>query len=59
VALTGLDGEREVELLPRTRLQPDTPHRFRLEPREPVTHVRVDIYPDGGLARVRLHGHLA
>lgn len=63
VKLTGLttggrDG-REVGLLPRTRLQPDTPHRFRLPPAEPVTHVRVDIYPDGGLARVRLHGHLA
>ncbi|UBU16832.1 allantoicase [Nonomuraea gerenzanensis] len=58
VALTGVDGEREVELLARTRLQPDTPHRFRLAVAEPVTHVRVDIYPDGGLARVRLHGHL-
>jgi allantoicase len=62
VSLTGLDGEgesaRKVELLPRTRLQPDTPHRFRLAPTDPVTHVRVDIYPDGGLARVRLHGHL-
>jgi allantoicase len=23
-----------------------------------VTHARVDIYPDGGLARVRLHGEL-
>ncbi|MEV0616010.1 allantoicase [Nonomuraea sp. NPDC050404] len=58
VSLTGLDGEREVPLLPRTRLQPDTPHSFRLGHTEPVTHVRVDIYPDGGLARVRLHGHL-
>lgn len=59
VSLTGLDGEREVELLPRTRLQPDTAHRFRLGHAAPVTHVRVDIHPDGGLARVRLHGHLA
>ncbi|SDL69662.1 allantoicase [Nonomuraea maritima] len=59
VTLTGLDGEREVPLLPRTRLQPDTPHRFRLGHTDPVTHVRVDIHPDGGLARVRLHGHLA
>ncbi|MFC4007657.1 allantoicase [Nonomuraea purpurea] len=58
VALTGIDGTREIELLPRTRLQPDTPHRFRLADTEPVTHVRVDIHPDGGLARVRLHGHL-
>ncbi|WP_214326535.1 allantoicase [Nonomuraea sediminis] len=58
VKLTGLDGDREFELLPRTRLQPDTPHRFRLESREPVTSVRVDIYPDGGLARIRLLGTL-
>ncbi|GGO81857.1 allantoicase [Nonomuraea cavernae] len=59
VSLTGLDGDREIGLLPRTRLQPDTPHRFRIEHTDPVTHVRVDIHPDGGLARVRLHGHLA
>ena len=26
--------------------------------RPAVTHARVDIYPDGGLARVRLHGEL-
>ena len=59
VTLTGIDGDHEVELLPTTRLQPDTPHRFRLDGDTPVTHVRVDIHPDGGLARVRLHGHLA
>ena len=58
VSLTGIDGERETELLPRTRLQPDTPHRFRLGHPDPVTHVRVDIYPDAGLARVRLHGQV-
>jgi len=46
------------DLLPRTRLQPDTVHRFRLDPGPPATHARVDIYPDGGLARVRLHGSL-
>jgi allantoicase len=45
-----------VELLPRTRLQPDTPHRFRLAAEQVVTHVRMDVIPDGGLARVRLHG---
>ncbi|WP_248965229.1 allantoicase [Sphaerisporangium perillae] len=44
------------ELLPRTRLQPDTRHRFRLRGDRVVTHVRLDIYPDGGLGRLRLHG---
>jgi allantoicase len=45
------------ELLPRTRLQPDTRHRLKLPVRREVTHVRMDIYPDGGMARLRLHGH--
>jgi allantoicase len=45
-------------LLPRTRLQPDTPHRFRLDPGAEVTDIRLDIYPDGGMARLRLFGAL-
>jgi allantoicase len=45
-----------VELLPRTRLQPDTRHRFLVEAGPVATHVRLDIYPDGGMARLRLHG---
>jgi allantoicase len=49
----------DVELLPRTRLQPDTRHRFRLATAAEVTSVRLDIYPDGGLARLRLWGTLS
>ncbi|MEV7026896.1 allantoicase, partial [Kitasatospora sp. NPDC093558] len=51
------DGEW-FEILPRTRLQPDTRHRFRLDVGRPVTHVRINVYPDGGLARLRLTGRL-
>jgi allantoicase len=47
------------DLLGRTRLLPDTRHRFRLEGRVEVTHVRLDVFPDGGMARLRLHGQLA
>jgi len=40
-----------------TTLQPDTPHRFVLAPGGPgVTQVRLDVYPDGGMARLRLWG---
>ncbi|HEV8558650.1 MAG TPA: allantoicase [Actinophytocola sp.] len=46
------------ELLPKVRLQPDTRHRFVLPDANPTTHVRLDIYPDGGMARLRLHGAL-
>jgi allantoicase len=47
------------ELLPRTRLQPDTRHLFRLPATTEVTTVRLDVFPDGGLARVRLYGELS
>jgi allantoicase len=43
-------------LLPRTALQPDTRHRFAV-PGGPVTgQVRLDVYPDGGMARLRVLG---
>ncbi|GAA1027404.1 hypothetical protein GCM10009557_08600 [Virgisporangium ochraceum] len=51
------EGER-IDLLPRTRLQPDTRHRFPIEAAEEITSVRMDIYPDGGMARLRLWGLL-
>ncbi len=59
-ALVGRDGEEGEwsELLPRTRLQPDTVHRFLLDDAPAVTHVRLDIFPDGGISRLRLHGSL-
>ncbi|WP_394429187.1 allantoicase [Streptomyces sp. SGAir0957] len=53
----GADGEW-VEVLPRTRLQPDTNHRFVLDTPAVGTHARVDIYPDGGISRLRLFGSL-
>jgi allantoicase len=58
-SLIGFDaGAGSFELLPRTRLQPDTPHRFIVAPdaAKPATQVRLDIYPDGGMARLRLLG---
>ncbi|MXZ81683.1 MAG: allantoicase [Gammaproteobacteria bacterium] len=49
------------ELLPRTRLEPDMEHRFAEEIVDigPVTHVRVNIYPDGGLSRIRLNADVS
>lgn len=46
------------DILPRTRLQPDTRHRFLIESDEPATQVRLDVLPDGGLSRLRLYGSL-
>jgi allantoicase len=46
------------EVLPVTRLQPDTRHRFLIDDRDVVTHVRLDVIPDGGLARLRVNGEI-
>ena len=45
-------------LLPEVRLKMDQQHYFDdvLERIGPVSHVRVSIYPDGGISRVRLFG---
>jgi allantoicase len=50
-----------VELLPRTDVQPDTRHVFPVAgaaAEAAVEHVRVDVYPDGGMARFRVLGEL-
>jgi allantoicase len=46
------------ELLPQTNLAPDADHVFDRELRElgPVSHVKLDIHPDGGVARLRAWG---
>jgi len=57
--LSGRKGDGEwLELLTQTDLQPDTRHRFLLDEQRPVTEARLDIYPDGGMARLRLFGRL-
>ncbi|HET7326764.1 MAG TPA: allantoicase, partial [Nocardioidaceae bacterium] len=64
--LRGLDADTHdladagawADLVPRTRLQPDTRHHFRVGSEPPVTHVRLDIFPDGGVARLRVGGEL-
>jgi allantoicase len=46
------------EILPQVALGPDQLHVFESQLREigNVTHIRLDIYPDGGIARLRLLG---
>src|SRR5688500_12650117 len=51
------DPEPWFDLLPRPRLQPDTRHLFIVDGTE-ATQVRLDIYPDGGMARLRVLGTL-
>jgi allantoicase len=44
-------------ILRETPLQPHTRHQYtELVASSPATHVRLNIYPDGGVARLRLYG---
>jgi allantoicase len=46
-------------LLPQSPLQPHSRQRFEaLAHAQPATHARLSIYPDGGIARLRLFGTL-
>jgi len=48
------------ELLPAQKLSADAIHNFTaVRPLGPVTHVRLNIFPDGGISRLRLFGKLA
>ncbi|MGW5875680.1 allantoicase [Nocardiopsis terrae] len=50
--------EEWFEIVGRTRLQPDSAHRFVLDAPVTVTHVRTDVFPDGGIARLNVYGSL-
>jgi allantoicase len=49
---------RWVELLPRSPLAGDTQNFFAVDCPSRFTHLRLNIYPDGGVARLRVHGEV-
>jgi allantoicase len=46
------------ELLPQSPLQGDSENEFNIEKSDAVTHLRFNIFPDGGVARLRVHGEV-
>jgi allantoicase len=54
-------GDAWFTLVPRTKLSPDAPHDLKIPlgpdgKRETITHLKITIYPDGGVARIRAFG---
>jgi len=45
-----------VEILPTQQLGPDAHHFFACDDPDLWTHLRIQIYPDGGIARLRVYG---
>ncbi|MCC6601114.1 MAG: allantoicase [Crocinitomicaceae bacterium] len=48
-------------ILPQSKLAANMEHNYSTEilPHEPVTHIRLSIFPDGGVSRLRLWGTIA
>jgi len=51
-----LDAAPWAEILAKTPLQGNAVNRFAVDPARRWTHLRLNIYPDGGVARLRVHG---
>ena len=47
-----------VEILPKSELKGDSENRFAIDSPYAFTHLRLHIYPDGGVARLRVHGEV-
>ncbi|MGA7306850.1 MAG: allantoicase [Rhodothermales bacterium] len=57
---TDLIEERYVRILDETKLDPNALHMFiNLVKTGPFSHLRLNIYPDGGIARFRAFGRVA
>ena len=46
------------EILPKSSLDPGSQHFFEIDSNKIFTHVRLHIYPDGGVARFRVYGEV-
>jgi allantoicase len=53
-----VDGETWSELLPQSKLKGDSQNEFEINQPFAVTHLRFNIFPDGGVARLRVHGNV-
>ena len=54
--LAGRDGAPWTTILPTTPLHGDADNYLAIDSDRPWTHVRLNIVPDGGVARLRVHG---
>jgi allantoicase len=58
-SLYAVDGAPWTTLLGKTALRGNGENLFAISDRRPWTHLRLSIYPDGGVARLRVYGEVA
>ena len=47
-----------IEILPKTSLKGDSGNKFKIESKTKVNYIKLQIFPDGGVARLRLFGEV-
>ena len=57
-ALAATPGAPWLELVPRSPLRGDSDNFIGVKDDRPWTHVRLNIFPDGGVARLRVYGEV-
>lgn len=57
----GAPGDKAIwtTLIASTSLEGDSHHYFRIDSEQAFNYLRLNIYPDGGIARLRVHGRVA
>ncbi len=55
-SIYSVEGPPWVELLPRSPLRGNGDNLFAVDDARPWTHLRLNIFPDGGVARFRVYG---
>lgn len=59
ITAENVDKLNWVEILPKKKLQAHNEHVFNtMQSKQAYTHVRLNIYPDGGISRLRLKGNI-
>jgi allantoicase len=58
-AICAASGAPWTVLLPQSPLRGDSDNYFTIADQQPWTHVRLNIFPDGGVARLRIYGDVA
>ena len=56
--LDGNAGAGWATIVPRSAAKGDARNAFEVTDEHRYTHVRLSIYPDGGVARLRVHGEV-
>ena len=52
-----IENEEWIEILSKVELQGNSQNKFKISSSSSFTHLRLHIYPDGGVARLRVYGN--